>query len=112
MNENYEKNYWLILPDSYNVMNKILDTDYTDSAIEKFKIGYKRGLYVYFEHDIYSTIGIKRGHMRCPDFDDPAYIDSGKRDSSKMWLERNDYKFMGEISRKYKLEKLNNIKNV
>lgn len=111
MNEEYEKNYWLVKPDCYHIMNSILNTDYPDFAIEKFKTEYKNGLYVFFEHDFISPTGIKRSHMPCPNFNNPSYSDSGRLDSTKMYLDMNDYKFMGEISRKSKLEKLKNINN-
>lgn len=91
-----EKFYWRIMPDSYHIMNKSIGSNYTDSAIELFKLNYKNGLLVFFEKDVFSPKEFKTSHI--------AYekiIGSG--------FERllNEFKFMGELSRKSKLKKLN-----
>jgi hypothetical protein len=93
-----EKFYWLVMPDSYHIMNKTIGSRYTDEAIEKFKLNYKNGLCVTFESTPYSE-ELKTSHIQY------EKVVSGS--SFEMWL--SGYKYMGELSRRSKLKKLNTL---
>lgn len=95
------KCYWLVKPDCYRSINKILGSKYTDRDIDFFIKKHSKGIYI-----IYDKLD-KWGHMPYPDYENH----NGKSDmkKSKNWLKRWGYKYKGEISRKSKLEKLNKI---
>jgi hypothetical protein len=93
-----EKFYWLVMPDSYHIMNNAIGCKYTDDAISKFKLNYKNGLYVFFETTPYSD-ELKTSHF-------PKIYYNPSLGLGKMLSE---FQNMGELSRRSKLKKLQKI---
>jgi len=90
------KKYWLVRPDSYNYINKILDSNYTDYQIDFFKNKYPKGIY------LTNMFKDTWGFMPWIEFNG----------HSEEWLIENGYEYIGEIisikkQRKEKLERLN-----
>jgi hypothetical protein len=92
------KYYWLVMPEYYRVMNKILNSNFADSTIKYFIDVEKHGVYVTLEK---VTTHKYWGFMPC--------IHPNDKKDSKDWLEIHDYEFKYEISRKSKLNMINKI---
>lgn len=96
MNEN---KYWLVKPEYYLNLNKILNSYYTYNVIKYFITIYTKGVYITYNGD-------RWGHMPYPYYEDMI---TSIKTSSKEWLENNNFEYKGEISRKSKLEKINKL---
>ena len=100
------KRYWFVRPDCYNkysidnaigqVMNK--GCSYYDNMSKQIFHFNPNGIYLTLEK--YKGTDIT-GFMPYPD---------AIKTTSKQWLIDNDYVYMGELSRKAKLEKLNELR--
>lgn len=90
------KKYWLVSYDTYDNINKILDSNYTGYQINYFKDNYPKNVY------ITSICKDTWGYMPWIEFDG----------HSEEWLIENDYTYIGKILslkklRKEKLKTLN-----
>lgn len=102
------KKYWFVRPDCYNkyaidnaigtIMNKgCSGCSYYDNISKDLLYNHPNGIYLTIENYKGSDIP---GFMPYPD---------GMKGSSKQWLINNEYLYMGELSRKAKLQKLNKL---
>lgn len=92
------KKFWFVKPDSYKLLVNAIKYPLYDSFLKDFGPFFKNGIYI-------TVIEGKPnlwGYMPYPKIED---IDS------KKWLIKNGYIYMGDISRKSKLENLKNNSN-
>ena len=97
------KYYWLIKPECYPFINKILNSKFTNCDIDSFIKFHTKGIYITYDKQMTSDYH-KWGHMPYPD-----YYKNDNIKKSKFWLRRWGFKFQGEISRKSKLQKIKQI---
>jgi len=93
-----KKKFWFVKPDSYKLLTNEIKYTLYDSFLKDYGPFFKNGVYITLiessnKPDIW-------GYMPYPEIE---------RIDSKKWLIDTDYIFMGEISRKSKLEKLNEL---
>lgn len=93
-----KKKFWFVKPDSYKLLVNDIKYARYDSFLKDSGPFFKNGVYITLTE--YSNKPNIWGYMPYPEIE---------RINSKEWLIDRDYIFMGEISRKSKLEKLNNI---
>lgn len=101
------KLYWLVKPDSYRSINKILGALFDDRDIRFFIKDHPKGIYITYNSEM-TLDRSKWGFMPYPEYDD---VDGSLYHTKNMkpsveWLKKYVYEYRGEISRKEKLKKL------
>lgn len=97
-----KKLYWIVYKEYYPNINKILKTSYTQYEIDYFTNSFK---FIYILLTYKNDKVISYGYMP------PVYTKFGE--DSLTFINKENYKFKGELSRKSKLEQLktNSIKD-